>query len=206
MISGINYTTVWPINKGENRDANWPAMLYEWDNPCIPETGNNVHKERHVSRFVPLVTKSHHMNCNQSVTLSTYFSLCSLSFALSVLCLGRHYSSTGKEGKKKICLVLLKLLKNIYFFFLFLQTTANCCSSPLKETLGHTCSFISCVENVHRLETLWVLIFKDFSCKLFKTWAKVSGIGNFSSWAWVLPPPQSSRARWITFWMDKLFC
>lgn len=48
---------------------------------CIPETGNNVHKERNVSRFVPSVIKIHHMSCNQSVTLSTWcFSLCSVSF------------------------------------------------------------------------------------------------------------------------------
>lgn len=48
---------------------------------CFPETGNNVHKERNISHFVPSVIKSHCMSGYQSVTLSTWcFSLCSVSF------------------------------------------------------------------------------------------------------------------------------
>lgn len=172
---------------------------------CIPETGNNVRKEN-VSHFVPSLIKSLHMSFNQSVTLCTWrFSLCSVSFFSSAWSLpGKTLHPHGERGGEKDLLVLCKLLKSIYFIFPFLQTSANCCSSLLKETSAVPGLLSPMWKNVYRLEALGVLIFKDFSCKPFKAWAKISGKGNFSSCAWFLPPPPPSRAirvglcKWVS--------
>lgn len=103
-------------------------------NTLFPETGSNVHKERNVSHFVPSVIKS----LAWVVISLQLYSRGASAFVLSV------FSSAwedfiipwGKRRGKEICLVLFKLLKNICFIFLFLQTTADCYSSPLKEPLA----------------------------------------------------------------------
>lgn len=41
-------------------------------------------------------------------------------------------------------------------------------SLPFERTPGCTCPFIPCVENVYQLETVRLLILKDFCCKLLE--------------------------------------
>ena len=97
-----------------------------------------------------------------------YHGLCSLSFSLRGNTFLFHWVGGG-GGQEKICLVQFKLFESIYpsplahnhsqLPFLFL---------PFERKTGCTCSFILCVENVYQLETLQLLILKDFRCKLLE--------------------------------------
>lgn len=116
-------------------------------------------------------------------------------------CLGRLYSSIGRGGQKKICSVQFKLLERIYPSPLA-YNHSQLPFLPFEGSPGCTCSFIFCVENVYQLQTLRLLVLKDFRCKLLEAWAKVSGEGNFSSWVWVLP--RLCSQGWLSEWISAL--
>ena len=109
-------------------------------------------KKETFPHFVPSVIKS-----LAGVVISLqFYSRDASAFVLSVFSSAweEFIIPLGKWRGKEICLILFKLLKNICFIFLFLQSTANCYSSPLKETLAVPALSSPVWKNVYPPESL----------------------------------------------------
>lgn len=128
-------------------------------------------KKESVSHFVPSVIKS---LAGAVIRLQLYSRdasafVLSLSFPLPGKTLSFHWGSGGERS----AWYYLSFFKEYLLYFSF--TTDHSQLLPIWKKLWLYLLFHLLCGKMSINQNPWVLIFKDFSCKPFKTWARVSG-------------------------------